>query len=152
MTSHVMDLNWSGQFQMITDSTYPEVDLVISYLTYLINLPTFGSIFRINFPNQPFKSTFQINLSNQPFESTNEISLLIKSAAPLACGTLFPLTNVLTWENTPIYRGTNNSDSWPSCRSLNSQAVKRITLKHPLVAMWMKALLDVARTSLLCKR
>ncbi len=45
VASHVMDLTWSGQFQIITDPTYPEVDLVISHLTYLINLSTFRSIF-----------------------------------------------------------------------------------------------------------
>ncbi len=35
MTSHVMDLTWLEQFQIITDPAYPEVNLVISYLTYL---------------------------------------------------------------------------------------------------------------------
>ncbi len=65
-----MDLTRSGQFQIITDPIYLKVDLVISHLTYLINLPTFGSILRIN-------------LLNQPFESTYAISLLIKSAALL---------------------------------------------------------------------
>ncbi len=30
--------------------------------------------------------------------------------------------------------------------------MKHITLEHSLVAVWMKALLDVARTSLLCER
>ncbi len=49
-----MGLTRLGQFQIIT----PEVNLVISHLTYLINLPTFGSTFRINLSNQLFKSTF----------------------------------------------------------------------------------------------
>ncbi len=75
VTSHVMDLTWLGQFHTITHLAYPEVDLVISHLTYL---------------------TFQINLSNQPFESIYAINLLIKSAAPLACGTSLPLTNICT--------------------------------------------------------
>ncbi len=76
-----MDLIRLGQFQSITDPAYPEVDLVISHLTYLINIPTFGL-------------TFQINLSNQLFELTYAINLFIKLAAPLACGTLFSLTNI----------------------------------------------------------
>ncbi len=53
VTSYVMDLTWSAQFQIITDSVYPKVDLVISHLTYLINLPNFGSIFWIKILNQP---------------------------------------------------------------------------------------------------
>ncbi len=56
MTSHVMDLTWLGQFQIITDLIYSEVDLVISHLTYL----TFW------LSDQPFESTFWINLRNQP--------------------------------------------------------------------------------------
>ncbi len=147
-----MDLTWSGQFQIITDPAYPEVDLVISHLDYLINLPSLGSIFRINLSNQPFKSTFQINLSNQLFKSTYAISLLIKSATPLACGTSLLLTNIRTWESTPIYWGTYDLGSWPSYRSPTRRGVKRITLEHSLVAVWMKALLDTARTSPLCER
>ncbi len=52
MTSYMMDLTWLGQFQIITDPVYPKIDLVISHLTYLINLPTFKSIFWINLCNQ----------------------------------------------------------------------------------------------------
>ncbi len=66
MTSHVIDLTWSEQFQIITNPAYPEIDLVISDLTYLIILLTFGSTFWINLLNQPFESTFWINLLNQP--------------------------------------------------------------------------------------
>ncbi len=73
MTSHMMDLTWSEQFQIITDLAYPEIDLVISHLTYL---------------------TFR--LLNQPFKSTYAINLLIESAAPLVCDTSFPLTNIRT--------------------------------------------------------
>ncbi len=60
MTSHVMDLTWSGQF-------YIEIDLVIHHLTYL---------------------TFRVNLSNQPFKSTYKIKHVIQSVAPLACDIL----------------------------------------------------------------
>ncbi len=81
MISHMIDLTILGQFQIIIDLAYPKVDLVISHLTYLINLLTFGS-------------TFQINLLNQPFESTYTISILIKSATPLAYDTLLSLTNI----------------------------------------------------------
>ncbi len=49
----MMDPTWSGQFQIITDPAYPEVDLVISQLPYLINLSSFGSTFQINLLNQP---------------------------------------------------------------------------------------------------
>ncbi len=70
MTSHMVDLTWSVQFQIITNPVYPKVDLVMSHLTYVINLPTFGSIFQINLSNQPFESTFWINLLNQPTQST----------------------------------------------------------------------------------
>ncbi len=85
MTSYVMDLTWSGQFQIITDPasrgwlSHQSLD----YLIFQINLPTFGS-------------TFRINLLNQPFESIYAINLFIKLAAPLACGILLPLTNVRT--------------------------------------------------------
>ncbi len=61
VTSHVMDLTWSRQFQIITDPAYLEVDLVISHLTYLINLPTFKLTFWINLLNQPTQSTFSLN-------------------------------------------------------------------------------------------
>ena len=54
ITSHVMDLIWSEQFYIIT---YPEIYLVISYLTYLI--------FQINFLDQPF---------NQPTQSTYSLN------------------------------------------------------------------------------
>ncbi len=81
VTSHVMDLTWSEQFQIITDPAYPKVDLVISHLTYLINLPIFGS-------------TFQISLLNQLFESTYATILFIELVALLACSTSPPLTNV----------------------------------------------------------
>lgn len=47
MFSHVIDLTLSGQFHIITD---PEVDLVISQLTYLT--------FQIIFSDQLFESTF----------------------------------------------------------------------------------------------
>ncbi len=79
MTSHVMDLTRSGQFQIITDLaprgwlSHQSPD----YLTFQIILPTFGS-------------TFWINLLNQLTQS----SLLIKSAAPLAYDTSLPQTYV----------------------------------------------------------
>ena len=50
MTSHVMDLTWSGQFYIITHS---EINLVISHLTYLT--------FQINFLNLPTQSAFLLN-------------------------------------------------------------------------------------------
>ncbi len=100
-------------------------------------------------PNQP--SNFRINFSNQLFKSTYVINLLIDLAAPLAYGTLLLLTNIRTWESAPTYWGTYDSGSWPSCRSPTCQGVKRITLKHLLVAIWMQALLDTARTSLICR-
>ncbi len=80
VTSHMIDPTWSGQFQTIINPAYLEVDLVISHLTYLINLST-------------FRSTFRINFLNQLLESTYAISLLIKSAAPLAYSMLL-LPNV----------------------------------------------------------
>ncbi len=55
-----MDLTRSGQFQIITDPAYPKVDLVISHLTYLLNLPTFGSTFWINLLNQLTRSAFSL--------------------------------------------------------------------------------------------
>ena len=81
MTSHVIDLIWSGQFHIIT---YPKINLllIICYLIYLI--------FLVNLSNQPFKSTFQIHFQNQLFKLTYAINLPIKLATPLACGTLFP--------------------------------------------------------------
>ncbi len=85
VTSYVIDLTRSGQFQIITDSA-PR-----GWLSHQsLNLPNQPSDFRINLSDQPFESTFQINLSNQPFESTYAISLLIESAAPLTCGTSLP--------------------------------------------------------------
>ena len=61
VTSHVIDLIWSGQFYIIT---YPKVDLslIIRHLTYLTK-----STFWFNLLNQSFKSRFWINLYNQPF-------------------------------------------------------------------------------------
>ncbi len=138
VTCHVIDLTWLGQFQSITDPVYLEIDLVISHLTYLINLSTFGLTFWINFLNQPFKSTYAINL-------------LIKLVVPLGCGTLLPLTNVCTWESAPTYWSMYDSGSWLSCKLPTCRDVKRITLKYLLVAVWIKALLDTIRTSLLCK-
>ncbi len=61
VTSHMMDLTRSEQFQIITDPaprawlSHPSPDL--------LNQP---SDFRINLSNQPFESTFWINLRNQP--------------------------------------------------------------------------------------
>ena len=43
-----------------------------------------------HFLGQPFKSIFQINFLNQLFESTYIMNILIKSTAPLACGTSLP--------------------------------------------------------------
>ncbi len=141
VTSYVIDLTWSGQFQIISD---PASQSWLSHQSpdYL----TFRNIFLT------FGSTFRINLLNQPFESTYAISLLIDLAAPLACNTSLPLTNVRTWESTPTYWGMYDSDSWSSCRSPAYWGMKRITLKYPLVAVWMKVLLDAARTSPLCER
>ncbi len=137
VNSHVMDLTRSGQFQIITDPTCPKVDLVISHLTYLINLPT-------------FRSTFWINFSNQPFKLTYAISLFITSAASLVCGTSLPPI-IRTWDSILTYWGMYDSGSWPACRSLTCWGVKQIILEYPLVAVWMKALLNAARTSPLCK-
>ncbi len=61
VTSYMIDLTRLGQIQIITDPNYPQVDLVISHLTYLINLPTFGSIFWINLLNQLTESAFSLN-------------------------------------------------------------------------------------------
>ncbi len=63
VTSHVMDLTRSGRFQIITDPasrgwlSHQSPD----YLTFQINLPTFGSIFWINLLNQPTQSAFALN-------------------------------------------------------------------------------------------
>ncbi len=133
--------NLIGTFQIITDPasqgwlSHQSLD----YLTFRIIFPTFGS-------------TFQINLLNQPFELTYAISLFIKLAAPLAYGTSLPLTNVRMWESTSTYGGIYNSDSWLFCRSPTRQGVKCIIFEHPLVVVWMKALLDAAKTSPLCER
>ncbi len=85
VTSHVMNLTWSGQFQIITNPASRGwlSHQLPDYLIFRINLPTFGS-------------NFWINLSNQPFESTYAINLLIELAAPLACDTSLFLTNVRT--------------------------------------------------------
>ncbi len=141
VTSNVMDLILLGQFQISTDPTsrgwlsHQSPD----YLTFRINLPT-------------CRSTFWINFLNQPFESTYTVSLLIEPTAPLACSTLLPLANVRTWESTPTYWGTYDSGSWSSCRSPTCRGLKRINVKHLLVAVWIQALLDAARTSPLCGR
>ena len=68
MTSHVMDLTCSGQFNIII---YLKIDLslIIRNLIYLTLL--------VNFSDQPFKSTYAINF-------------LIKSAVLLPCGMTFP--------------------------------------------------------------
>ncbi len=63
VTSHVMDLTRSGQFQIITDPvprgwlSHQSPD----YLIFRINLPTFGSTFWINLLNQPTQSAFSLN-------------------------------------------------------------------------------------------
>ncbi len=141
VTSHVIDPTWSGPFQIIPDpaSRVWLSHLSPDYLIFQIKLPTFGS-------------NFQINILNQPFESTYAISLLIKSASPLASGTWLPLTNIRTWESTPTFWGMYDSGSWPSYRSPTRRSVTRITLEHSLVAVWMKALLNAARISPLCRR
>ncbi len=141
VTSHVMDLIWSGQFQIITD--------LVSQ-GWLSHQSPYYLIFQMNLSN--VRSTFWINFLNQSFELTYAISLLIELATPLACDTLLPLINVHTWESIPTYWGTYDSGSWPSCISLTRQDVKCITLENLLVPVWMKALLNTARTSLLCKR
>ncbi len=106
VTSHMMDLTKSGQFQIITDPA-PRSWLShqsLDYLTFQINLPTFGSTFWINLLNQPTQSAFSLNWR---------------------CHWLV------------VRRFLQTS---PTCRD-----VKCITLKHPLVAVWMKALLDAAK-------
>ncbi len=67
MTSHVIDLIWSEQFQIITDPASQGClnHQSLDYLIFQINLSTFGSTFQINLSNQPFKSTFWLNLRNQ---------------------------------------------------------------------------------------
>ncbi len=63
VTSHVMDLTWLAQFQIITDPaswgwlSHQSPD----YLTFQINFPTFGSTFWINLLNQSIQSTFSLN-------------------------------------------------------------------------------------------
>ncbi len=63
MTSHVIDLTRSGQFQIITDPAscgwlcHQSPD----YLTFRINLLTFGSTFWISLLNQPTRSAFSLN-------------------------------------------------------------------------------------------
>ncbi len=61
VTSHVMDLTRSGQFQIITD---PAPWGWLSHQSP--DLPNQPSDFRINLSDQPFESTFRINLPNQP--------------------------------------------------------------------------------------
>ncbi len=58
-----MDLTWSGQFQIITDPTSWSwlSHQLPDYLTFQINLLTFGSTFQINFLNQLTQSTFSLN-------------------------------------------------------------------------------------------
>ncbi len=63
MTSHVIDLTRSGQFQIITDPA-PRSWLchqLPDYLTFQIILPTFEKSFSINFFNQPTQSAFALN-------------------------------------------------------------------------------------------
>ncbi len=116
--------DWSNQIKIISDH-YSR-----SWLSHQSpDLPNQPSNFRMNLLDQSFKSTFWINFLNQPFESTYAISLLIKPAAPQACGTSHPLTNITYSSRGEAYH------PWPS-----------------LGAVWMKALLDAARTSLLYKR
>ncbi len=63
VTGHMMDQTWSGQFQIITDPasqgwlSHQSPD----YLTFRINLPTFGLNFQINLLNQPTQSAFSLN-------------------------------------------------------------------------------------------
>ncbi len=61
VTSHVMDLTRSRQFQIITD---PAPQDWLSHQSP--DLPNQPSNFRINLSNQLFESTFRINLCNQP--------------------------------------------------------------------------------------
>ncbi len=78
VTSHVMDLTRSGQFQIITDPA-PQ-----GWLRHQSpDLPNQPSDFWINLSDQPFESTFRTNFSNQSFESIYAISLLIELATPL---------------------------------------------------------------------
>ncbi len=109
MTSHVIDLTWSGQFQIITHSTSQ------GWLSH--QSPDFP-----NLSNQP--SDFWINLLNQPFESTYAINLFIELAALLACGTSLPLTNVRMWEDVLLLT---------EVRMI--QVVNFLT-DHPLIEAW----------------
>ncbi len=70
MTSYMMDLILLEQFYIIT---HPKIDLVISYLIYLI---------------------FQIYFLNEPFQSTYAINLLIALVVSLACNTSLFQINV----------------------------------------------------------
>ena len=70
----------------------------------------------------PTYLTFLVNLPKQPFESTYVINFFIELMAPLAYDDLF----VEAWGVSPS--------------------------NIPWFAVWMKALLDVVKTSPLCKR
>ncbi len=86
MKSHDQSRNGSNLIGTISYHNSSRSYLVIRHLTYLtfrINLPTFGS-------------TFYNNLLNQPFESAYAINLRIELAAPLACSSSLPLINVRT--------------------------------------------------------
>ncbi len=109
------------------------------------DLPNQPSDFQINFSNQLFKSTFRINFLNQPMQST--FSLNRRRHWLVVCRFLRRMN---IGRCTSTYWGTYNSSSWFSCRSPTRRGVKHITLEHPLVSVWMKALLDIARTSPLC--
>ncbi len=63
MTSHVMDLTWLRQFQIIIDlASWGWLShQSLNYLTFRINLPTFRSTFWIHFLNQPMQSAFSLN-------------------------------------------------------------------------------------------
>ncbi len=133
MTSHVIDLTKSGQFQIITDPASQGwlSHQLPDYLTFRINLPTFGS-------------TFWINLSNQP-------SYWIGGAIGLWY-VVFSDKHMYIGKCTSTYWGMYDSSSKPFCRSPTHWGVRYITLEYFLVALWMKALLNAARTSLLCGR
>ncbi len=63
MISHVIDLIWSTQFQIITDLVSKDwlSHQLLDYLIFQINRLTFGSTFWINLLNQPMQSTFSLN-------------------------------------------------------------------------------------------
>ncbi len=117
VTSHVMDLTRSGHFQIITDPAPRDwlSHQSPNYLTF--RLPNQPSDFWINLLNQPFESTFWINLLNQPTQSA------------------FSLNRRRHWLVVHHFLQT----------SPTRQGVKCITLEYPLVAVWMKALLDAGK-------